>query len=372
MRTATAKLLFSLSAALCALTYSLPAAAQGYPGQPGPQGRNPACMRLEAQLVALDRGGADPARAEQIRRYEDASNKQQFELDQVVVQSRRMGCQGSGFFSLFGGQSAQCGGVNRQIQEMRANLDGILQNLAQLQGGTAGREGQRRAILLALGQNDCGPQYRSAATEPRGFFDSLFGPGSILGPSGPYQSSSFRTVCVRTCDGYYFPISYSATPSNFAEDEQACRRLCPAAEVQLYTHRNPGEEMEQAVSVGGQPYTALPNAFRYRKEVNSACSCKRPGQTWADALKQLDDNTIVYGDIVVTDENAKQLSRPKLDAKGKPQRPDSRSGKPDPKAAAAADSDSAPQSTPGDKTTAAPAPGKRQVRTVGPTFYPVR
>ena len=33
----------------------------------------------------------------------------------------------------------------------------------------------------------------------------------------------------------------------------------------LFSHRNPGEDINQAVSVTGQqPYTALPNAFRYR------------------------------------------------------------------------------------------------------------
>ena len=368
MKTAMRKLLFRLSAALWAFAWSVPAFAQGYPPYPmpaDPQGRNPVCVRLESQLVALERGagGGDPARAEQIRRYEDAANKQQAEVDRVVAQSRGMGCQGSGFFSLFSGQPAQCGEVNRQIQDMRANLDGILQSLAQLQGGTADREGQRRSILLALGQNDCGAQYRSAAVEQRGgFFDSLFGPGSILNPSGPFQSSAFRTVCVRTCDGYYFPISYSTSPNRFAEDEQTCHRLCPSAEVQLFTHRNPGEEMEQAVSTSGQLYTALPNAFRYRKEVNAACSCRRPGQNWADALKPLDDTTIQYGDIVVTDENAKQLSRPKLDAKGKPQ-----GSKP-----AATNSTPAAQPAEGDKTAVTLPPGQRKVRTVGPTFYPVR
>jgi hypothetical protein len=345
----------------------LPAAAQNFPAPPGAATRNPACVRLEAQLSAVDRGTADPARADQIRRFEEASNKQQFELDKLVAQSRRIGCQGSGFFSLFSGQPAQCGPINGQIQQMRANLDQILATLEQLQGNTAGREGQRRSILIALSENDCGLQYRvAAAPQQRGFFDSLFGPGSIMAPQQsqePYQSSTFRTVCVRTCDGYFFPISYSTSPSRFAEDEQACQRMCPAAEVQLYTYRNPGEEIAQAVSLSGRAYSELPTAFTYRKEVNKACSCRRAGQTWADALKQLDDNTIEQGDIVVTDERAKQMSQPKVDAQGK--RVDPRSSRP----ATAQTSPAATASTPAE--TATPTPGeKRQVRTVGPTFVP--
>ncbi len=373
MKTALSNLFRGLAPAVLTVAFALPAMAQGYP-PPGPAGRNPACLRLESQLSAVERGTSDPGTAAQIKRYEDAANKQQSELDRVIAQSRRIGCEGSGFFSLFGGQPAQCGQVNTQIQQMRANLDTILGDLERLQGGTADREGQRRAILAALGQNDCGPQYRSAsANQPRGFFDSIFGPGSITSPQDDYQSSGYRTLCVRTCDGFYFPISYSTTPSRFAEDEKVCQRMCPAAEVALYTHRNPGEEMAQAVSTSGRLYTELPTAFRYRQEVNSACSCRRAGQSWADALKHLDDNTLERGDIVVTDERAKQLSQPKPDPQAKPQQKiDPATGKPVPQAAPPAAAPAAAASAPPDDKAAESAPGKRKIRTVGPTFYPIR
>ena len=351
------------SAAVLLAAFAAPALAQQFSPPAATSARNPVCTRLEAQLAGVDRGTADPARAEQIRRFEDAASKQQAELDKLVGQSRRAGCEGMGFFSLFSGQSPQCGQMNNQIQQMRGNLDQILGTLQQLQGNTAGREGQRHSILAALAQNDCGPQYRTAALpQQRGFFDTLFGPGSIMAPPAqldPSQSSTFRTVCVRTCDGYYFPVSYSATPERFAADEQTCQRMCPAAEVQLYTHRNPGEDMAQAVSIHGHAYTELPTAFQYRREVNKACSCKRVGQTWADALKQTDDTTIEQGDIVVTEERAKQLSQPKPDAQGK--RPNPATTKP---AATTASTPSATQTAdPGEK---------RQVRTVGPTFVAPR
>jgi hypothetical protein len=318
---------------------------------------------LEAQLAAVDRGNADPGRADQIKRYEDASNKQQFELDRLIAQSRKIGCEGSGFFSLFSNQPAQCGQINNQVQQMRANLDRILGDLERLQGGTVDREGQRQAILASLGQNDCGPQYRSAAVQPRGFFDSLFGPRSGLGPAGPDQSSTFRTVCVRTCDGYYFPISFSTVPGKFADDEKVCQRMCPAAEVALYSHRNPGEDMSQAVSVSGRLYSELPTAFHYRQEVNSACSCRRAGQSWSDALKTLDDTTLERGDIVVTDERAKQLSKPA---------PPPKTPAPKGTTAAAAPKVTLPgaAAAPSDNAPADSAADKRQIRTVGPTFIP--
>src|SRR3984893_9297164 len=174
---------------------------------PPPQAAvNPMCPRLEAQLATIDRGGGsgDPAKDDQIRRYQDAATKQQGELDRVTQQAKRMGCDSSGFFSLFSGQSAQCGPVNNQIQQMRGNLDQITSSLERLRSGGLGgadRENQRRSVLLALAQNNCGPQYAAAARGPGNFLDNLFGnnnnsspvppPGADFGP----QSGTFRTVC---------------------------------------------------------------------------------------------------------------------------------------------------------------------------------
>ena len=139
------------------------------------------------------------------------------------------------------------------------------------------------------------------------------------------MGGTFRTICVRTCDGFYFPISFATTPDRFRDDEQTCQRMCPAAEVSLYTYHNPGEEVAQAVSLNGRLYTELPTAFSYRKALNPACSCRRPGESWAEALKANGaDDTVAPGDVVVTEQNAKQLSQPRIGADGKPIRPDPR------------------------------------------------
>src|SRR6185312_1476761 len=139
------------------------------PGAP-PPAVNPVCPRLESQLATIDRGGSgDPARDDQIRRYQDAQSQQQAELDRVTMQAKRMGCESSGFFSLFTGQSAQCGPVNTRIQQMRANLDQITSNLERLRGGGFGgpdHDNQRRSVLVALAQNNCGPQYANAVPPP--------------------------------------------------------------------------------------------------------------------------------------------------------------------------------------------------------------
>src|SRR6185312_1822384 len=151
-----------------------PALAQMSPGAPPPPGAgppgNPICTRLESQLATIDRGGSnDPAKDDQIRRYQDAQTQQQGELDRVTMQAKRMGCESSGFFSLFGGQSAQCGPVNTRIQQKRANLDQITSNLERLRSGSFGgpdHDNQRRSVLVALAQNNCGPQYANAVPPP--------------------------------------------------------------------------------------------------------------------------------------------------------------------------------------------------------------
>src|SRR6266446_9720532 len=308
-RLATAALV--LAACLAPAAQQPPVPYPGSPPSPGAPARNPSCIRLAAQLGALDRGTYDPARADQIKRLEDTARGQQIDLDRITAQGRRMGCEGRGFFSLFSGQPPQCGPLNNQIQQARANLDRVLGDLERLQGNSADREGQRRSILAALGQSDCGPQYRAFAnrTGGGGFFDGLFGNGTIISnPEVPAGSgNTYRTLCVRTCDGYYFPISYSTVPGKFAEDEALCRRLCPATEVALYSHRNPGEDIARAVSLNGRAYSDLPTAFSYRKVFNAACSCRAPGQSWEEALRQGEDQTLERGDIVVTEERSRQM-----------------------------------------------------------------
>jgi hypothetical protein len=356
--------------ASAALTTPLIALAQGYPQSPNGQSRNPVCPQLEGQLSAFDRGDSTQ-QSDQARRLDDASRKQQSDLDRLTAQARRSGCEGNGFFSLFVSQPAQCGALNAQIQQARANLDRTMNDLQRAQSNTgADHESQRRSIIGALAQNDCGPQYRQQVNQGGGgFFDRLFGPGTILNPdSGPATASgTYKTLCVRTCDGFYFPISYSALPNKFGEDAQACQRLCPASEALLYSHRSSGEDVNQAVSTtSGRLYTELPNAFAYRKQFNPSCSCKAAGQTWADALKQLDDQTVERGDIVVnTEERAKQLGQPQTDAQGKPVKPATGAKPGAAQSPAATPASASAADTTGDTDTS-----KRKVRPVGPTFLP--
>jgi hypothetical protein len=347
------------------------ARAQTSPPPPPATAANPMCPRLEAQLASIDRGGLDPAKDEQIRRYQDSATRQQTELDRMTLQAKRMGCESSGFFSLFNGQNAQCTPVNNQIQQMRANLEQITTNLERLRSGGLGgtdHENQRRSVLLALAQNNCGPQYAAAVQQqqqqngPGNFLNNLFGGNNNYSPVPPdagAPSGTYRTVCVRACDGGYFPISFATVPGRFADDEKTCKALCPATEANLYAYRNPGEDMNQAVSISGQTYTSSPNAFKFRSEFNPSCACKAAGQTWSDALKNIDDKAAAQqqGDIIVTDESAKKMAQPQ-----------SKSTAASAKKGAATAASSDPATAPGAPVSSTTSSDNKQIRTVGPTF----
>ena len=121
---------------------------------------------------------------------------------------------------------------------------------------------------------------RCAGARPATRSPRLWGEEEGEGPRGnPNQFgnlpfATYRTLCVRLCDGYYFPVSFSTLPNHFQRDAELCQSQC-AAPAELYYHQNPGGAVEQMVSAGNQqPYTSLKSAWRYRKEFVQGCSCK--------------------------------------------------------------------------------------------------
>ena len=90
--------------------------------------------------------------------------------------------------------------------------------------------------------------------------------------AGRSANGTFRTVCVRLCDGFFFPISFATTPEYFVRDEAACHSRCSSS-ARLYVYPADGEP-EQMVSVQRQPYSALNTAFLFRTKYDAACTCK--------------------------------------------------------------------------------------------------
>jgi Protein of unknown function (DUF2865) len=131
-------------------------------------------------------------------------------------------------------------------------------------------------------------------------------------------SGGAHTVCVRVCDGSFFPVTYTGAASREDSLEEVCRSLCPNAEVALYSFPF-GGTVDEAVSSTGEPYARLPNAHKFEQSYDSSCSCRAPGQSWAEALAAAEAK---YGrhshDIYVTAQDAERMSRPVRDPKAKP------------------------------------------------------
>jgi Protein of unknown function (DUF2865) len=104
------------------------------------------------------------------------------------------------------------------------------------------------------------------------------------------SASGGQAYCVRTCDGRYFPISASDNQSKTA----SCNSFCPASETKIVY----GGNIDHAATEAGQPYSELPNAFRYRNEIVEGCTCNGKDQFGLAPVKIENDPTLRKGDIV--------------------------------------------------------------------------
>jgi len=111
--------------------------------------------------------------------------------------------------------------------------------------------------------------------------------------------TSGRSVCVRLCDGFFFPVAPLNGASDLASHQSACTSACPDAPTALYVQPNGSDRIEDAVSTSGAPYTALPVALRSRTTFDNTCVCHRsPTPGYGVAL--LRDFTLRRGDAVMT------------------------------------------------------------------------
>jgi hypothetical protein len=101
-------------------------------------------------------------------------------------------------------------------------------------------------------------------------------------PDEPLQSrhGSYRTLCVRLCDGFYWPISHAVSRSSFHRDANLCRASC-GEEARLFYHRSTDGDVRDMVDLTGRTYARLPTAFRYRKTLVEGCKCKP--EPWAQS-----------------------------------------------------------------------------------------
>ena len=316
-------------------TFGIALGAALLAGSSATHAQSPVCSQIRTELSQLGAsGGGGGATRESMR--------MRTELSRVQIAIQQNDCNRSGFLG-FNAPPPVCGPLKAQASQYTAQI-------RQIEGGS-GTSGQRRAQLVAalerygcLGsQQQAQPQQRGgvlyAAPNEPGLMERLFGQ-SVDGrgdqrldeglsseiDTPPRERLGGRmAVCVRTCDGYYFPVNFEGIG---ARDEYAsvCQSLCPAAETQVF-FMPLGAEIDRAATRDGTPYMSLPAAKKYQQSRDPACFCKQPTQTWASAMKGIEDLVEARkGDIVVTQEQAQAMSRPKgpvtaVDRKGRKQEP---------------------------------------------------
>ena len=89
----------------------------------------------------------------------------------------------------------------------------------------------------------------------------------------PQDFSKYRTLCVRTCDGFYFPIGDNVGRERLHQDARACSARCDG-EAKLFYYPTNGGSVETMVDMAGRPYAQTETAFLYRKTLVQGCTCK--------------------------------------------------------------------------------------------------
>ena len=218
--------------------------------------QGPACRQMRSELASLDGGG---------RRAGGLAERQSAEVTRLETYYRDIGCEGGGVG--FFGQPRECSAIgNRlsQLRNLRVQLDAHRSH-------ASNDNDRRRADLKAAIARDC----PSARDEQQIALTRSQKSWRKAGWGG-------QLVCVRTCDGFFFPLSTSPAGGNTAAE--LCQASCPNAETVVYRMPFAGD-IEEAVSERGKPYVQLANASRYKKELVSSCGCKGKDQTWAQALR---------------------------------------------------------------------------------------
>jgi hypothetical protein len=272
-------------------------------GAPGAKAQNPQCEQLRAALsqpVSVDPASAAGAR------------KARAELDRTESYARSIGCDNQQFLFFGSPPPPQCGGLKARIAGLKSQYDALAAR-------ASGDSPQRQALRA---------HYNALCNAPRerNFFEQLFGgvqeahpEDGVVAPmpgegDGNGARGGSQAVCVRTCDGGFFPLNFSARSASTDDLTNLCQALCPNAEVKLYT-KNPASEINNALGADGTAYSDLPNALKFTKSFDPACGCKPPNQSWVEALAHAEQVLGEMGgakasDTTITEQQSRAMAQP--------------------------------------------------------------
>ncbi|ASS57160.1 DUF2865 domain-containing protein [Rhizobium leguminosarum] len=273
----------NLSLALL-LAFAAPAAAQN----------SAVCEDLHGRLADLPRSIGN-GNGPEARQYSSAMAEQNLELRKVRNELRSNGCT-SGSMVVIGGENDDyCAELSQSEARMIDNIHYLQDRRNELADQNSADDDARRELVAALDRNGCNsenfyaPSDRSAAdpapsVEEQALRTDTFiplGGGEEVDPRyglpRAEMLSPVSTMCVRSCDGGFFPISSNATSVDFGRDAQTCAKMCPGIETELFYRDVTSTEASNMISVAtGTPYSAMKNAFAYKNRTpgeKSSCAC---------------------------------------------------------------------------------------------------
>jgi len=265
------------------------------------------CQALRHQLAALTHAGGARAIA-----YANAAQRQIDEMQRTVAYMRQIGC-GTTRFLFFGPTPPpQCAGLSARLSRMQANL-ASLQGHAE-QPGVGAAMAERRDQLMAAISQYCGPEPRPGEPPDQPSLEpdqaASEAPDQPEAPLPDDQEGGIgpgKPVCVRLCDGYFFPLASLGKVGREGAQEM-CQAQCPGAETETFA-LGPDGDITQALGQGGKSYMELDNALRYQKATVPGCSCRKANESWGEALRGAEE-MLGGRDAPISAEEAARLSRP--------------------------------------------------------------
>ena len=206
------------------------------------------CIQLQQELASAQSGAGNGAAL--------AAINKQIQDTTRVYQGTKAAMEDAGCFQsflIFGRSLARtpnCLKMNDRAENAQRQLD-QLQGQRDAMAGGGGNRRRQAELMDALARNGCSggkpvQQQARRDTGGGGFF-GWFGRGSgdEEQPGQPEQpvyrsidpNGRYRSVCVRTCDGFFFPISYQTYANRLSQDATVCQSSC-AAPAELYVYRN--------------------------------------------------------------------------------------------------------------------------------------
>ena len=260
------------------------------------------CEALRQQMAAAQL--SDPGRE---ARFARAIQQQRTELARTQAYGDQIGCGGLNLF----GAPAQCDAIENRIARQQDNLASLEEQARAMRNGDPDRTGELAARYDAY----CRTTQDNGATvyaDP-GLVDGNGNP-SIMDDGSQAEKrpqGGSKAICVRTCDGGFFPLGSSVRNDSLDGLQALCSAQCPNTEAKLYT-TNDTDNISDAVALDGTPYTSLPAAFKFQKTHEASCTCKPPGQSWVQALAKAEemlDKSDTH-DVTVTEKMSADMARP--------------------------------------------------------------